>query len=66
VVINHDVEVDIEHCYTLLSFIEALVMSHSTSILSEICKYYYARTSRMIVHKVECDMTNASIKLNSV
>ena len=57
-VINNDVEVDIEHFYTLLSFIESLVMSHSTSILSEICKYYYARTSRMIVHKLPFPSTN--------
>ena len=57
-VINDVVVVDIEKGYTLLSFIESLVMSYSTSILSEICKYYYARTSRMIVHKLPFPTTN--------
>jgi hypothetical protein len=52
------VEVDIENCYSLLSFIESLVMSHSTRILSEICKYYYVRTSQMIVQKLPFPTTN--------
>jgi hypothetical protein len=57
-VIGNDVEVDIENCYTLLSFVESLVMSHSTRILSGICKYYFARTSQMIVQKLPFPTTN--------
>ena len=57
-VINDVVVVDIEKGYTLLSFIESLVMSHSTRILSGICKYYYARTSQMIVQKLPFPTTN--------
>jgi hypothetical protein len=60
-VIGNYVEVDIENCYTLLSFVESLVMSHSTRILSGICKYYFARTSQMIVQKLPFPTTN---KLN--
>jgi hypothetical protein len=52
------IDVDIENCYTLLSFIESLVMSHSTRILSEICKYYYTRTSHFIVQKLPFHTTN--------
>ena len=50
-VIGNYVEVDIEQGYIRLSFIKSLVMSHSTSILSEICKYYYARASQNIVQR---------------
>jgi hypothetical protein len=57
-VIGMYVEVDIENCYTLLSFIESLVMSHSTRILSELCKYHYAMTSQMIVQKLPFPNTN--------
>ena len=57
-VIRNEFEVDIENCYTLLSFIESLAMSHSTRILSGICKYYYARTSQMIVQKLPFPTTN--------
>jgi hypothetical protein len=41
----NELEVDLKKCYTLLSFIESLVMSHSTSILSGMCKYVYAMVS---------------------
>ena len=57
-IIGHEAEVYIENCYTLLSFIESLVMSHSTRILSELCKYYYARTSQMILQKLPFPTTN--------
>ena len=57
-VIENYVDVDIENCYTLLSFIESLIMSHSTSILSGICKYYYAMTSQMLVQKLPFPTTN--------
>ena len=56
--IGNDVDFDIENCYTQLSFIESLVMSHSTRILSEICKLYYTRTSQMIVQKLPFHTTN--------
>ena len=56
--IGNNVDFDIENCYTLLSFIESLVMSHSTRILSEICKYYYARTSQNIVQMLPFHTTN--------
>ena len=56
--IGNNVDFDIENCYTLLSFIESLVMSHSTRILSEICKYYYARTSQMTVQMLPFHTTN--------
>ena len=57
-VIENHVEVDIEKGYTLLSFIKSLAMSHSTSILSEICNYYYAITSQNIVQKLPFPTTN--------
>jgi hypothetical protein len=57
-VIQNHVEVDIEKGYTLLSFLKSLAMSHSTTILSEICTYYYARTSQMIVQKLPFPTTN--------
>jgi hypothetical protein len=49
---------DIKKGYTLLSFIESLIMSHSTIILSEICKYYYFRTSQIIVQTLPFPTTN--------
>jgi hypothetical protein len=42
----------------MLSFIKSLVMSHSTRILSGICKYLYASTSQMIVQKLPFHTTN--------
>ena len=57
-VIGNDAEIYIEKGYTLLSFIESLVISHSTRILSGLCKYYYARTSQMIVQKLPFPTTN--------
>ena len=56
--IGNDDEVDIENGYTLLSFIESLVMSHSTRILSEIYKHYYTRISQIIVQKLPFHTTN--------
>ena len=56
--IENDAALYIENCYTQLSFIKSLVMSHSTRILSGICKYYYARTSQMIVQKLPFPTTN--------
>ena len=53
-----EVGVNIQHCKTLLSFIESLVMSHSTSILSGVCKYYYARISQIVVQKLLFYTTN--------
>ena len=57
-VIGNDARFEIENRYSLLSFIESLVMSHSTRILSGICKYYYAKTSQMIVQKLPFPTTN--------
>ena len=57
-VIGSYVEVEIEQGYIKLSFIKSLVMSHSNSILSGICKYQYARTSQMIVQKLPFPTTN--------
>ena len=57
-VIGNDAQFEIENRYTLLSFIESLVMSHSTRILSGICKYYYAKISQMIVQKLPFPTTN--------
>ena len=51
-------EVDIQRGYIMLSFIKSLVMSHSTSILSGICKYYYAMMSQNIVQKLPFPSTN--------
>jgi hypothetical protein len=44
--------------YTLLSFAKSLAMSQSSSILSEICKYYYASTGQVIVQKLPFPTTN--------
>ena len=60
-VIGNNVEVDIENGYTLLSFIESLVMSHSTSMLSGICRVYYAMISQRIVQKLPFPTTNKPI-----
>jgi hypothetical protein len=49
---------EIETGYTLLSFIKSLAMSHSSSILSGICKYYYAMISQNIVQKLPFPTTN--------
>jgi hypothetical protein len=54
---NHFV-VDIEQAYIMLRFIKSLAMSYSTSILSGICKYYYASTSQMIVQMLPFPTTN--------
>jgi hypothetical protein len=51
-VIENNVDVYIEKGYTLLGFIKSLAMSHSTSVLSGICKYYYAMASQNIVQKL--------------
>jgi hypothetical protein len=42
----------------LLSFIKSLAMSQSSSILSGICKYYYALTSQNIVQQLPFPTTN--------
>ena len=57
-VITNEFEFDIERGYTLLSFIKSLAMSHSSSILSGICKYYYAMISQSIVQKLPFPTTN--------
>jgi hypothetical protein len=57
-VIGYNDNFDKKDRYTLLSFIESLVMSHSTRILSEICKYYYAMTSQRIVQMLPFHTTN--------
>ena len=44
--------------YTLLSFIKSLAMSQSSSILSGICKYYYAVNSQRIVQKLPFPTSN--------
>ena len=49
---------DIEMGYTLLNFAKSLAMSQSSSILSEICKYYYAMISQNIVQKLPFPTTN--------
>ena len=57
-VITINSEFDIEKGYTLLSFIKSLAMSQSSSILSGICKYYYALTSSIFVQKFSFPTTN--------
>ena len=42
----------------MLSFIKSLVMSHSTSILSGIGKYYYAKANQNIVQTLPFPSTN--------
>jgi transposase InsO family protein len=39
-------------------FIKTLVMAHSTSILSGICKYYYDKVCQNIVQKLPFPSTN--------
>ena len=51
---------DIKKGYPQLSFIKSLAMSHSSSILSAICKYYYAITNQMIVQQFPFPTTNKS------
>ena len=51
-------EIDIEKGYTQLCFIKSLAMSQSSSILSGICKYYYATVNQMIVQKLPFPTTN--------
>ena len=57
-VIENCDEVDIENCYTLLSFIKSLVMTNSTRIWSGICIAYYVRICQTIVHKLPFPSTN--------
>ena len=57
-VIFRDLEVDIKYGDSLLSFIASLAMSYSTSILSGMCKYYYAKINQMIVQKLPFPTTN--------
>jgi hypothetical protein len=57
-VIENHIVVDIKQDYIMLGFINSLAMSHSTSILSGICKYYYASTSQMIVQMLPFPTTN--------
>ena len=57
-VIFRDLEVDIKYGDSLLSFIASLAMSYSTSILSGMCKYYYAKINQMIVQKLPLPTTN--------
>jgi hypothetical protein len=57
-VIENCDDVDIENCYTLLSFIKSLVMTHSTRIWSGICIAYYVRICQTIVHKFPFPSTN--------
>jgi tetratricopeptide (TPR) repeat protein len=49
---------DIKTGCTALSFIKSLAMSQSSSILSGICKYYYAVISRNIVQTLPFPTTN--------
>jgi len=55
---NINIQFDIEKGYTLLSFIKSLAISQSSSILSGLCKYYYAITSQNIVQKLPFLTTN--------
>jgi hypothetical protein len=57
VIANH-IGIDTEKGYTLLSSIKSLAMSQSSSILSGICKYYYATASQMIVQTLPFHTTN--------
>jgi hypothetical protein len=57
-VFNCAIQFEIEKGYTMLNFIKSLAMSQSSSILSAICKYYYASTSQIIVHKLPFPTTN--------
>ena len=57
-VIENDVIADLGKEYTLLGFIKSLAMSHSKSILSGICKFYYACASQNIVQRLPFPTTN--------
>ena len=57
-VINPSIVFDIKKGYTLLNFIKSLAMSHFSSILSGICKYYYAIFSQNIVQNLPFPTTN--------
>jgi hypothetical protein len=57
-VIENYARAGIEKEYTLLSFTKSLAMSHSSSILSGICKYYYAMVSHTIVQKLPFPSTH--------
>ena len=57
-VFEQNIEVDLEKGYTLLSSIKSLAMSHSTSILSGICNYYYAMISQNFIQKLPFPTTN--------
>jgi hypothetical protein len=59
-VIKANIKIDIESGYILLSFIKSLAMSQSSSILSEICKCYYAIINQVIVQKFPFPTTNNS------
>ena len=49
---------DIKTAYTRLGFIQSLAMSQYSSILSGICKYYYAMISQIIVQMLPFPTTN--------
>jgi hypothetical protein len=51
-------EIELEKGYALLCYINSLDMSQSSSILSGICKYYYALISRDIVQQLPFPTTN--------
>jgi hypothetical protein len=53
-----NIKVNLENGYMLLSFIKSLAMSQSSSILSGICKYYYAVISQYIAQKLPFPTTN--------
>jgi hypothetical protein len=57
-VIFNVINADLEKEYRLLCFIKSLATSHSSSFLSGICKYYYARTSQNIVQRLPFPTTN--------
>jgi hypothetical protein len=58
-VIINAINADLEKEYRLLCFIKSLATSHSSSsLLSGICKYYYAMTSQNIVQRLPFPTTN--------
>ena len=57
-VITNVINVDLEKEYTLLSFMNSLATSQSSSILSGICKYYYTMISQNIAQKFPFPNTN--------
>ena len=50
--------VGVKKGYTMLSFVKSLAMSQSSSILSEICIFYYAMISQSIVQQMPFPTTN--------